>query len=270
MGEIKKFAQDVIPHSSFIFDDYKISDDPSFSKKQNEYFSFFSSHEQVLLRPESNFSNIQELMNFLPIDYYILLQKGYKPDSNPSLPKKFVSNKKTGFLTRRWTPSKQVECVKGTDIPRSNILMFMGLPVLNKGKRTFKGRRDYVTQLKYGDLMNNLSYQDALALITDPMAERELISHLNKQFNARVRKFQYVNFNPHQIMNAYQGRRTGLENDKLLEFEDFFKSGRNAQSSEQDEMLEEINPQISQFAKDRGEFKEILDLHQDFFDKGSF
>lgn len=44
----------------------------------DDYFSYFGSHEQALLRPESNFKNLHELMTYLPIDYYILLQKGYK------------------------------------------------------------------------------------------------------------------------------------------------------------------------------------------------
>ena len=55
MGEIKKFADEVIPRSRFIFDKYKIDDSdegaPAESQEQ-DYFSFFSSHEQALLKPE--------------------------------------------------------------------------------------------------------------------------------------------------------------------------------------------------------------------------
>ena len=43
------------------------------TKSNEDYFSFFSSHEKVILKPESNFKNLRQFMEFLPIDYYILL-----------------------------------------------------------------------------------------------------------------------------------------------------------------------------------------------------
>ena len=66
MGEIKKFAQDVMPESRFIFDQYKVHDgtggreDASLGRQpsDNDYFSFFGSHEQAILRPESSFRNV--------------------------------------------------------------------------------------------------------------------------------------------------------------------------------------------------------------------
>ena len=79
MGEIKKFAEGVMPKSRFIFDSYKVEGSQLESDSSNEdYFSFFGSHEQAILKPESSFKNLHEMMTFLPIDYYILLQKGYK------------------------------------------------------------------------------------------------------------------------------------------------------------------------------------------------
>ena len=66
MGEIKKFAKDVIPQSRFIFDRYKVdaaskAGDVAEVKEQEpeqDYFSFFGSHEQAILKPESNFRNV--------------------------------------------------------------------------------------------------------------------------------------------------------------------------------------------------------------------
>jgi len=61
MGEIKKFAEDVIPTSRFIFNHYQTEveheaeDEP---EEDSEYFSFFGSHEQAILKPESNFENV--------------------------------------------------------------------------------------------------------------------------------------------------------------------------------------------------------------------
>lgn len=88
MGEIKQFANDVIPKPKFIFDEYKVTNEDHGSQsidqqsseveKKDDYFSFFSSHEKVILKPESNFKNLRQFMEFLPIDYYILLQKGYE------------------------------------------------------------------------------------------------------------------------------------------------------------------------------------------------
>ena len=56
MGEIKKFADGVIPQSKPIFDRYNV--DGKVKGQDDEVFSFFSSHEQAILRPESNFKNV--------------------------------------------------------------------------------------------------------------------------------------------------------------------------------------------------------------------
>ena len=45
--------------------------------KDDDFFSFFSSHEKIIMKPESNFKNLRSFLTSLPIDYYILLQKGY-------------------------------------------------------------------------------------------------------------------------------------------------------------------------------------------------
>lgn len=76
MGEIKKFAEDVMPKSRFIFDRYSIDDKSKAEGEEEEadYFSFFGSHEQAILKPESSFRNLHELMTNLPVDYYILFQ----------------------------------------------------------------------------------------------------------------------------------------------------------------------------------------------------
>lgn len=52
-------------------------------KHDNDYFSFFSSHENIILRPESNFKGLRSFLTHLPIDYYILLQQGFDSVSRP-------------------------------------------------------------------------------------------------------------------------------------------------------------------------------------------
>ena len=160
MGEIKKFAKGVIPKSRFIFDRYEVGetdevnqlapfqeDEPDVTHvsplasgqeayADDDYFSYFASHEQALMRPESNFKNLHELMTYLPIDYYILLQKGYKKGDGeaPSLAE-------TSEMTSFKTNAKEVVDNKGqkqqakylpgpSRIPRSNVIMFNNLPVI--------------------------------------------------------------------------------------------------------------------------------------------
>ena len=82
-GEIKEFADYVIPKSKFIFDNYKVTDDDILSgetkentdedKADDSFFSFFASHERIIMKPESSFKNLREMLVQLPIDYYILL-----------------------------------------------------------------------------------------------------------------------------------------------------------------------------------------------------
>ena len=88
-----------MPKPRFIFDNYKVSEDlfsqtaasttpmPELNEDNsgaenkadddNDYFSFFSSHEKIILKPESNFKNMRSFLVNLPIDYYILLQSGF-------------------------------------------------------------------------------------------------------------------------------------------------------------------------------------------------
>lgn len=99
MGEIKQFASVVTPKPRFIFDNYKVSsnlfpksqsdseeltsDSGELDKKREpveekeDYFSFFNSHERIILKPESTFKGLRTFLVQLPIDYYILLQDGY-------------------------------------------------------------------------------------------------------------------------------------------------------------------------------------------------
>lgn len=76
IGEIRKFAADVVPNSRFIFDNYKVEKSRG-AVKDYGAVSFFSSHEKVLQKPETTFKNLRQFLTYLPIDYYILLQKGF-------------------------------------------------------------------------------------------------------------------------------------------------------------------------------------------------
>ena len=86
------------------------------SESNLDYFSFFQSHDKVLLKPESNFVNIKKFMNFLPVDYYVLLQNNFE------------------------TKAKFKE---------SNYVMFQNMPLLQPAKSGFGEKMKQVT---YEDL----------------------------------------------------------------------------------------------------------------------
>ena len=107
MGQIKQFASNVVPKPRFLFDNYKVQEDlysetkapetdsevemsdgetseseitPALKSQQqqqqkhdDDYFSFFNSHENIILKPESSFKGLRSFLVNLPIDYYILL-----------------------------------------------------------------------------------------------------------------------------------------------------------------------------------------------------
>ena len=49
----------------------------SAEEEDDDFFSFFSSHEKIIMKPESSFKNLRSFLVSLPIDYYILLQDGF-------------------------------------------------------------------------------------------------------------------------------------------------------------------------------------------------
>ena len=89
MGEIQKFAENAVPQPRFIFDSFKVdpndlnkasnSDESDVSDteqaqetEKEDYFSFFSSHQSIILKPESSFKGLQGFLTHMPIDYYVL------------------------------------------------------------------------------------------------------------------------------------------------------------------------------------------------------
>lgn len=62
--------------------------------------------------------------------------------------------------------------LKGSSIPRTNILMFTGLPVLNKKSTYYNKNKKIVKCLKYEDIYrSHHSRSEALKLLNDPFAE---------------------------------------------------------------------------------------------------
>jgi len=50
-----------------------LSETKSAEEEDDDFFSFFASHEKIIMKPESSFKNLRSFLVSLPIDYYILL-----------------------------------------------------------------------------------------------------------------------------------------------------------------------------------------------------
>jgi predicted NACHT family NTPase len=46
-------------------------------KQEEDYFSFFSSSERILMKPEASFQGIRHHMEQLPTDFCLLFQDGF-------------------------------------------------------------------------------------------------------------------------------------------------------------------------------------------------
>jgi hypothetical protein len=111
----------------------------------DDYFSFFSSHEKLLLRPEKSFKHLRKFIKYLPVDYYVLLQENFD------------------------TKTKFVE---------SNYLMFKNLPVISRNLTNFKKYMN--RQLTYEDITRCTDFNDIKNLINEELSIDELKFQLGK------------------------------------------------------------------------------------------
>eukprot|EP00347_Sterkiella_histriomuscorum_P022335 403330842 len=196
MDEIRQFANEVIPKPRFIFDRYQTSltnpkgsdseisvEESAKNNTNEEYFSFFSSHEKVILRPESNFKNLRQFMHFLPIDYYILLQKNFETESH---------------------------------FKETNYILFRNLPLLNKRKNP--SGLNVVRPVLHLDIVNSTSKEEAGRILNDEMASEELLSHLEKRFG-QIENFFFINYKPNMIIDTYNKTMFKVKVDEMQEFE---------------------------------------------------
>mmetsp|Transcript_19360 Transcript_19360/g.29681 ORF Transcript_19360/g.29681 Transcript_19360/m.29681 type:complete len:141 (-) Transcript_19360:1098-1520(-) len=134
-------------------------------------------------------------MNYLPIDYYILLQKGYKEEK----PSKKKQRKRPQLLSARNT-----DTIAGSDIPRTNMIMFSNLPVLNKKSNFFQGKKEVARTLTFEDIWRSFRQtekREAVKLLMDPYAENEFKKVLIDSFGGDIRKLEYINFDPNMIVD---------------------------------------------------------------------
>jgi len=92
-------------------------------------------------------------MTYLPIDYYILLQKGYKRKSKKSQGKAQGQTRSRSF--------------KDFDWPRSNMIMFNNLPILYKKSTSYSKKKKIMKAAMYEDVYRCLEKGDAKEMLND-------------------------------------------------------------------------------------------------------
>jgi hypothetical protein len=134
-------------------------------------------------------------MTYLPVDYYILLQNGYKKAKSSGKPK------------------------------RTNMVMFNNLPVLNK-KATFLNKSTSIVKaITYEDVHRCLEKKDAKQMLVDTHAEKELKRLLEEYYEGKVTKLEFINYNPERIVQSFHAPNGKLSQDYLNEFNNFIQYG---------------------------------------------
>jgi hypothetical protein len=148
------------------------------------------------LKPESNFKNLRQFMEFLPIDYYILLQDGYD-QQRPAL--------------------------------RSNHVFYTNLPLLVKKRSYLKQTTDIIKNITFEDIMRCLDKNEAENLLCDPFSQDELASHLTAQYGP-IKDIFHINYSPQEILNRFMRGGKNVSTDEIQDFEEALSKAANQQS----------------------------------------
>jgi hypothetical protein len=118
---------------------------------EEDYFSFFSSSERLLLKPETSFKGIREHISELPTDHCILFESGFDKMDKSSM------------------------------FSKSNYVYVTNLPVLQKVDTYFKNSSK-VRQVTYKDLVNCKDKRELNDILTNRLTCNELIKHLSARY----------------------------------------------------------------------------------------
>ena len=120
-------------------------------KQEEDYFSFFSSTERILMKPEASFQGIRQHMEQLPTDFCLLFEDGYD------------------------------KLEPGSMFNKSNYVFAVGLPILKQVETYFKNSIK-VKQLVYKDLINCSDKQEVNSLLENTFTKDELKKHLGTRY----------------------------------------------------------------------------------------
>ena len=148
------------------------------------HFSFFGSHVNLILEPNQNFRNLREYIEYLPLDYYILMQKGYR------------EKKKVDFKT-------------------TNSILVSNLPLLAKKNTYFKKTLNMKT-IFYEDVYRCNSRSEAFELLSESEAEKAMTEHIESKFGS-VAEFETFSYDMEAILNKLGFTKTmGMAADENM------------------------------------------------------
>lgn len=148
----------------------------------DDYFSFFSSHEKLLLRPEKSFKHLRSFIKYLPVDYYVLLQENF--------------DTKTSFV-------------------ESNYVMFKQLPLITRNLTKFQ---KYVyRQLIYEDISRCTEFKEIEEILNEEYAIEELKQQLNRY--GEVEGIELFNFNKKEISSMIARATPKPTKDEMYGFD---------------------------------------------------
>lgn len=151
-------------------------------------------------------------MTYLPIDYYILLQKGYKK-SAPS-----DSEDQTSEAT---STKKAISTSAGSSMPRTNLIMFNNLPVLNTKSTFYNKSNKIIKSVTFEDVYRCLEKTEAKRMLSDTTAEQEMERLLVKYYGGAMQKVEFINYDAERIVRSFHSPSGHLGKDHLNEFQQF-------------------------------------------------
>ena len=149
-------------------------------------------------------------MTNLPVDYYILFHEGHTEEAKAQA---------------AYTTSKAGEggpngvTLHGSALPRSNLIMFSGLPVLLKKATVFKKNSGAYKALAFEDLQRCLDRSEAVDMLSDPYAAAEMTKLLTQYYGGSVGNLQYINFDPEALARPFFQTGGAIQHDQLDEFQ---------------------------------------------------
>jgi hypothetical protein len=187
-----------------------------------------------MLKPESSFKNLHELLTYLPIDYYILLQQGYK-------------GKKFNFLKQR----------------RTNMVMFNNLPVLQQKSTFYNKNQKIVKALTYEDVNRALEKQEAKSMLESRLAEQEMQALIEKYYGGKVKRLEFINWDADKVVRQFHSPAGELSQDHLNEFQQIIDYGGKRQNKSLS--TDQATVDMNEYIRNQLEFDDILNNASSYF-----
>lgn len=151
-------------------------------------------------------------MTYLPIDYYILLQKGYKKTAPIS-----TEDEKS---EKPWD-KETVSATVGRSMPRTNLVMFNNLPVLNTKSTFYNKSNKIIKTITFEDVYRCLEKSEAKRMLSNATAEQEMEKLLVKYFGGSIQRVEFINYDAERIVRSFHSPSGSLGKDHLNEFQQF-------------------------------------------------